>query len=233
MGSLWGSLVSAAQPGDELIAYFGGHGSPEGLAGINHSRTAPDLFRNAQVSGVVSSATGKGAHIRFILDSCYSGSAVQTVREEHANELAESASSFGDKVRAAAMAGVSEIRKKLITLRTHGPSASQSRAASHAGPQGQTGARNVTAGGSRDTDMEDWDRQVQEMVDGAAARIWAEAAPLLDLVKKAIRHPLPPPPPPAYGNCDAQLKYVDDLWNAIAQWQAPPATKPSAKSSPR
>lgn len=82
MGAAWNGMVNGAQPGDELVAYFIGHGGPDGLCGIDWSN-----FSNSQVAGVVSAATSKGAHVRFLIDACHAGGAAQAVREERMNEL--------------------------------------------------------------------------------------------------------------------------------------------------
>ena len=82
LATAFSGLVSNAEEGDELLAYFIGHGSPEGLAGLDWQN-----YTNAQVSGLVNSATSKGAHIRFLIDACHAGSAVQAVRSERVNEL--------------------------------------------------------------------------------------------------------------------------------------------------
>jgi hypothetical protein len=221
MTSLWGSLVGAANRGDDLVALYSGHGTPEGLAGIDDDRppNPRDIFTNNQVSGVVSAATSKGAHIRFVLDSCYSGSAVQVVREVRENELAAVASSAGDHVRVVALTGLRKAKQRLMdacldrdtTLRQLDGEIQRRRA--HA-PAATTG------GTARDAVLDGLDAafaRVPTAFEIAVDRIWAEYVPLLEIVKRAVGHTQAPPPIADYRTLGAQLNYLDDLWNAVSQ----------------
>ncbi len=219
MTSLWGSMVGAANPGDDLVAFYGGHGCAEGLIGVNHGHppTPPDIFTNGQVSGVVSSATGKGAHIRFVMDSCHAGSAIETIREERQNELAAVASAGGEQLRAAATTGLREAKQRLISLR------GQRRAIlgelDHAIQHRQT--RRAGARASRDlVACVDVRARTPNAFERAADRIWGEYVPLLGAVQKAVGYAKPPPPITDYATLGEQLKYLDDLGAAVAQHTA-------------
>gem|GEM_PF-3048999 len=87
MTARYDALVANAQPGEELVGFFTGHGSTAGMCGINHSGAAPDMYLHGAVAQLLSTATARGAHIRFIIDACNSGAAATTVREERANQL--------------------------------------------------------------------------------------------------------------------------------------------------
>ncbi len=90
MRSIYQRLVADANPGDDLFAYYAGHGAPEGLVGTWEGHEGQDdILPNADVAAIVNQATSKGAHIRFVMDSCHSGSAAQAVRDERMNQLAE------------------------------------------------------------------------------------------------------------------------------------------------
>ncbi|HET7500353.1 MAG TPA: caspase family protein [Kofleriaceae bacterium] len=210
MGALWGGMVGAAHRGDELVAHYSGHGAPEGLLGVHHDRPPkpPDVFTRAQVSGVVNEATGRGAHIRFIMDSCYSGSAVQTIREERQNELARAVSTVGDKLRVAALTGLREAKAQLIAFCAQRNSTlRQTRAADPA----------RTAHGAVSRPVELVEPPVMDTLSQAADKLWAGLVPRLDMIRMTVGYPVPPPPISDYGTLGAQVNYLDDLWNAVSQ----------------
>ena len=223
MSSLWTSMVGAANHGDDLVAHYSGHGAPEGLLGINHRRPPgpPDLFSNAQVSGVVSSATGKGAHIRFVMDSCYSGSAVHTVRKERQNELAAIAGP-GNELRVAAIKGLHDVKAHLLAHNKQRDAILRQLDAAIVRHRTRVpDPAHVEA-------RQRWQRVLQALhaavpaarntLDRAADRMWAAYVPLLDTVKTAVRHREAPPPRIVdYHTLGAQINYLDDLWNATSQ----------------
>jgi len=88
MDSHFGDTVSSLKEGDDAVLYYAGHGAEDGLVGINYSGQNNDMYTPSQVESVVSTATSRGAHIRFIMDSCHSGSVTDLVRSERLNELA-------------------------------------------------------------------------------------------------------------------------------------------------
>ncbi len=90
-----GRLLDAAQPGDELIAYFAGHGESRGMCGIDDMvGKQDDILPNARIAAITQAAVDKGAHMRFIMDACHSGAAASFVRHEKYNELAQHDASF-------------------------------------------------------------------------------------------------------------------------------------------
>jgi hypothetical protein len=223
MSSLWGSMVGAAERGDDLVAFYGGHGAPEGLVGrdFDFPPAKPDIFSNAQVSGVVSTATGKGAHIRFVMDSCHSGSAAQAVREVRENELAAVATSGGDYLRVAAMAGLRQAKQRLLahchkretTLQQLDDAITQHQGnvpdagnvqATQVWTQILAGLRTARSGAAT-------------ALDRAADQLWAQYVPLLNIVKVATGHKQAPPPIADYRTLGAQVNYLDDLWNTVSQ----------------
>jgi hypothetical protein len=230
MTSLWGSMVGAANPGDDLVAFYGGHGCAEGLIGVNHGDPAPqDIFSNGQVSGVVSSATGKGAHIRFVMDSCHAGTAIETVREERQNELAAVASAGGEQLRSAATTGLREAKQRLISLRDQRRTilgeldhAIQQR---QTHPAGARASRNLSV-------CVDVRARTPNAFERAADRIWGEYAPLLGAVQKAVGYAKPPPPITDYVTLGEQLKYLDDLGAAVAQHVASPTAGAAGAAGP-
>lgn len=231
MGSLWNGMVGAAKAGDDVVAYFSGHGMPDGLLGIEHRRSEPDVFSNAQVSGVVNSATDRGAHIRFVMDSCFSGAVAQSVRSERQNELAKTlrTGSMSDKLRLSAIEGLRQAKQRLIALvkgggELAGRAAAQRSARGAAdGSSGAAPSRNLSA--SRDAVLDDdYKSAYQEALD----RLWAACEPALMLAKMIARRSDPAPPISDYVTLGAQLNYLDDLWNAVT---APPEPAGAADSS--
>jgi hypothetical protein len=223
MSTLWSSMVSAAAQGDDLVAFYGGHGAPEGLVGVNYDfpPAVPDIFSNAQVAGVVGSATGKGAHIRFVMDSCHSGSAAQTVREVRENELAAVATSVGDHLRVAAMTGLRQAKERLLahchkretTLQQLDDAIQQHQAT----PPDAANAQATQTWNAVLTALRASRTGVQNAFDRASDRMWAQYIPLLNIVKMAVGHKQAPPPIADYRTLCAQVNYLDDLWNSVSQ----------------
>lgn len=119
MEAAFGSLVGRAEPNDDLVAYYSGHGSPEGLVGIAHGVAGkPDVMANGKVSSLVGEATGKGAHIRFVMDSCHSGSAVEQVRTERSNALRGGSHSTAGSALLAAAGFAQWCKGRLMKLRS-------------------------------------------------------------------------------------------------------------------
>jgi len=212
MAALWDSMVGSAERGDELVAYYGGHGVPEGLAGIHHGHPPlpPDLFHRAQVTGVVSAATGKGAQIRFVMDSCYSGSVTQAVLEERHGELTAAAHAAGDQPRRAALAGLRDAKQRLLDLL-----AGRTAAAAPPGDASPEPARGPRA--VRDIDPAPASNAVETAFETAIDRVWAEYVPRLDDVRQMVGYPEPPPPITDLAGLGPQFHYLDALWNAVAQ----------------
>jgi hypothetical protein len=223
MSTLWNGMVASANEGDDLVAFYGGHGAPEGLCGINDDipPNPTDLFTNGEVAGVVSAATSKGAHIRFVMDSCHSGEAAEAVREERENELAENADSLGDHLRVAALGGLRTAKKSLVdhcrerervlqtlddAIAEHDakepdPSAAAEHAAWAAISTGLQGVRSL----------------VQSAYDAKADAMWTAMSAMLLIVKAAVGHPEAPPAIADYRTLGAQVNYLDDIWNTCAQ----------------
>lgn len=122
MSGAWNGMVGKAKEGDDLVAYYGGHGDVSGLAGVQDGHPGGnignDIYTNAQIAGLVSSATTKGAHIRFISDACHSGGGVQAVREERANELAEQAEGDHEQVLVLGAQQLMQFKTELESLAT-------------------------------------------------------------------------------------------------------------------
>ena len=85
METAWMNMIERANPGDELVAFFGGHGKKAGLVGVEHTPAHDDILENALISSMVQKASSQGKHMRFIMDSCHSGSTVASVRENYTN----------------------------------------------------------------------------------------------------------------------------------------------------
>ena len=71
---------SELHPGDSLVLHFAGHGVPEGLVGIDHSSTKPDVLKNAEVLGVLDEVANRGVSVSFLSDACHSGAAADQMR---------------------------------------------------------------------------------------------------------------------------------------------------------
>jgi hypothetical protein len=215
MATLWGSMVGSSDKGDDLVAYFAGHGERDGLVGVHPSRGMADVFTSAQVAGVVSSATGRGAHIRFILDSCHAGAQVQAVREVRENELATVASTVGDKVQVTAMIALREARERLLDHIGEGKKTAR---ALDAMRSKQSARAPVRAGVTRDIDLVPIPpgHGVDRVHDTAAAAIWDQYVPVLNQLRKMVGFTQAPPPVADY-TLAAQVKYLDDLWIAVSR----------------
>ncbi len=223
MSSLWNSMVGSAERGDDLVAFYGGHGAPEGLVGVNHDfpPNPADIYANAQVAGVVTSATNKGAHIRFVMDSCHSGAAAQTVREVRENELAAVASTTGDALRVAAMLGLRQAKQRLLAhchqRETTLQQLDDAIAQQEANPPDASNAAATAGWTAVLTGLRAARPAVQNAFDRAADQIWAQYVPLLNIVKMAVGHTQAPPPIADYRTLGAQVNYLDDLWNSVSQ----------------
>jgi hypothetical protein len=222
MSGLWNGMVNAANEGDDLVAFYGGHGAPEGLCGINDDLppNPSDTFTNAQVAGVVSSATAKGAHIRFVMDSCHSGAAAQAVREERENELARNADSLGDHVRVAALAGLRTAKQALLDHCHEREQTLQKLDDAIVEHQGkEPDASNAVAHAKWAvilTGLQTARSTVQTTYDTKADGMWSAMVLLLYIVKAATSHPEAPPAITDYRTLGAQINYLDDLWNTCA-----------------
>jgi hypothetical protein len=224
MTSLWGAMVGAAAHGDELVAHYSGHGMPEGLAGVAHRRPPgpADVYTKAQVSGAISAATGKGAHIRFVMDSCYSGAAVQTVREERHNEIAAATAGTGSQLRAAAMTKLHEAKAELLAHGERRRTVMRQLDTAITRHQAKVpDPRNAAA-------TQQWDRilrmlhaarpAMMDALDRAVERMWAGYLPMLEVIRKAVHHPDAPPQHIVdLRTLGVQLNYLDDLWNATSK----------------
>lgn len=90
MEYVWQNMIENANPGDELVAFFGGHGNENGLLGVEHQAAQPDILEKGLISSMAQTATSQGKHIRFIMDSCHSGSTVETAREDYTDTFTSS-----------------------------------------------------------------------------------------------------------------------------------------------
>ncbi|HEX7836054.1 MAG TPA: hypothetical protein VF469_01260, partial [Kofleriaceae bacterium] len=173
--------------------------------------------------GVVSSATDKGAHIRFVMDSCHAGAAAQAVREERQNKLAAIASSASDEWRGAALTGLRQAKQRLLaalaerntTVHQLGSADPQPAPdAPDADAEVMSSPRHVQAA---PRDMVALAGQFKTAFQRAVDRMWGEYLPLLGAVKRLVRHAEAPPPIDNYATLGAQINYLDDLWNAVSQ----------------
>jgi hypothetical protein len=221
MTSLWGSMVGAANRGDDLMAFYGGHGMPEGLLGVNHDGppNPPDVYTNHQVSGVVSAATSKGAHIRFVMDSCHSGAAAQAVREVRENELAAAAGSAGGPLQVAALTGLRKAKERLLAHLAQRETMHQQlldelrhREARAPAVGNARASRDLVA-----VDLDDALTRLPNAFERATNQLWAEYVPMLETVRAAVGHRQAPPPITDYVTLGAQLNYLDDLWISVSQ----------------
>ncbi|MBR56561.1 MAG: hypothetical protein CMH54_00725 [Myxococcales bacterium] len=120
MDAHYNSVISSLKAGDDLVLAFSGHGAPEGLVGIDYTWSYYDIFSNAQVESTISGATSRGANIRFIIDSCHSGSVTDLVRSERRNELAQLTADRFDSQMYLGTAAYLENSKQKIKDYVHG-----------------------------------------------------------------------------------------------------------------
>lgn len=88
MSSVYEGVAAAANPGDELVFYYAGHGIPEGLCGVENV-DGSDVYPHAALQGMVSSATSRGVNLRVILDCCHAGNFTNAMRREFGDEAEE------------------------------------------------------------------------------------------------------------------------------------------------
>lgn len=223
MGSLWDGMVGAAQEGDDLVAFYGGHGAPEGLVGVNYSfnPVVNDIYANGSVEGVVSSATSKGAHIRFVMDSCHSGHAAQAVRTERQNELAQQADSIEDHVRVAAMTAISGAKQMLVEhveKRERDLNQLDQAIAQHQAQMPPPGNLIATAKYQLIlAGLQAARAGTEKYYDTQADRLWAAMGIALAAGRRLAGHTEPVPALTDYRTLGAQINYLDDLWNTVSQ----------------
>jgi hypothetical protein len=238
MSSLYSAALATAQEGDDIVAYYGGHGSPSGLCGRDedvvdmgggvYEPANVDTFSNGQVAGVVSDATSKGAHIRFVMDSCHSGEAAQAVRDERIGKLAEGADSLGDEMRVIAMQGISIAKESLIThcrdrerVLTQLHHALDEHITNHTPPAGAPAAQ-VAGFMAIKTGLEHQLMTVGQAYNDKADAIWATMQPMLAtiaLLASTKDNPLVVPPVAItdYRTLGAQINSMDDIMNACGR----------------
>jgi hypothetical protein len=83
------NVASELNPGDELLYYYAGHGTPKGLVGVESKGPSDGILPNEAITGLVNHAEKKGFHLTAILDCCHSGGAAGDVRRDTAEDLAE------------------------------------------------------------------------------------------------------------------------------------------------
>lgn len=223
MGTLWNGMVNAANEGDDLVAFYGGHGAPEGLIGINDGfpPLPRDFFANGAVESVVSAATARGAHIRFVMDSCHSGAAVEAVRQERENELASESDGIEDAVRVTTLEGLSHAKQMLIDhveARAAALDPLDQAIAQHQSnppPPGNLIAdaqyQLILAGlqGAR--------AGVVAYYDAQADALWSLMSLVLSAARRLAGHPDSPPAITDYRTLGGQINYLDDMWNTVSR----------------
>jgi len=87
-GAFQGALKGLG-PGDRALVYYAGHGTEQGLLGVDYDPFQPgaDLAPHALVQGLVQQAEARGFHLTAILDACQSGAATARVTEDRLDEL--------------------------------------------------------------------------------------------------------------------------------------------------
>jgi len=238
MSSLYSSAVATAQEGDDIVAYFAGHGSPSGLCGKDEDVVDTgggvyepqniDTFSNGQVAGVVSDATSKGAHIRFVMDSCHSGEAAQAVRDERIGKLAEGADSLGDEMRVIAMQAIATAKESLIThcrdrerVLTQIHNALDDHINNHTPPAGAP-AGQVAGFHAIKTGLEHQILTLGQAYNDKADAIWATMQPMLATIAAVVSTKdnevaAPPVAITDYRTLGAQLNSMDDIMNACGR----------------
>ncbi len=93
MRSPYWDAFDQTQAGDELFAYFSGHGGEEGLCGTDYG-----ILSHGEVNKMLTWGADDGKHVKFVADACHSGAGAQLVREERANKLKDEGNSVVDQV---------------------------------------------------------------------------------------------------------------------------------------
>lgn len=227
MAGVYTDLIGQAQPGDDLVAYYAGHGAEDGLVGRDYSSTNNDMFTNGEVAEVVGQATTLGAHIRFIMDSCHSGSAVQAVREQRANELAETTEGLGERLRLAGFEVLTHCKSKLMEHFHARAAALDPMDAQIAqlqnNPPPPGNAAQAQAHAITLANLQTARTAVQQRFDQKADRLWSGMTFVLGLARMALAAstdediPSVPKTIDDYRTLGTQLDFIDDLSNAVLE----------------
>jgi hypothetical protein len=84
--ALLDSGLGKLQPGGDLLFYFSGHGTMEGLVGVDGSIYAPD-----DALGLRGKARGAGVNLQLVTDACHSGIFADALRGAEIGELQQTA----------------------------------------------------------------------------------------------------------------------------------------------
>jgi hypothetical protein len=72
----------AMSAGDELVVYYAGHGTEQGLVGVEARADNVSVLPLSTLSGLVGSAVSGGWHVTVINDSCHSGALQDQVKQK-------------------------------------------------------------------------------------------------------------------------------------------------------
>lgn len=214
MGARYQQLVSTAKAGDELVAFFTGHGLPAGLCGINYSPSVNDIYATGQVSRLLSQATARGAHIRFIVDACHAGNVATTVRTQRVNKLAKETSSIPQKAWLALAKSAMKLKSQLVAHSNARHQALQTMDATIAGVRTMNPPLVAVLQNQRVTLMRGFDQK--------ADQTWAAALSFLELAATAINLTQntslePPKKVKDYSRLGGVIDFLDSLANAATQ----------------
>ncbi len=232
------ALVVDAEPEDQRVGYFSGHGSPQGLVGVLAAEMPGDILPNAEVAGLVEQGVRRGAQMSFVRDSCHSGAAVRKVVSDQAARARQDPEAAGgagrDGLRAVDVAEAARrdlMRFTRVWDRRVGPVMESILKVSRVNvshlPEHRQLARERELQRLRDTRS-----RLERLIEPIAARIWNRWLPRLRQVAAGITKrngSVLPEPPVEIVDCRTlgrQLDWLDDLVN---QAMNPPAAVPGGK----
>ena len=224
MVSGWEGMVSSAKPGDSLMAYYAGHGAEEGLCGINDGGPkGDDMVPYSTVSSIVSAATSKGANIRFVMDSCHSGTGAQLVRSQKIGQLAQEGKGMTAKVVSLALSGLQDNRKSLLD-HVHAREAALDKADARirknqiAAPGSSATPEQLAAWQLKDTKLKEGKARIEKSYDRAAKKLWKKHYEGLAYVAQIAGLKAGAKDITDFRTLGAQLKELDSFSNHLLKW---------------
>ncbi|TVQ87826.1 MAG: caspase family protein [Deltaproteobacteria bacterium] len=222
MGAAYNGLIGDVKQGDDLVAYFAGHGAPEGLCGINDDLppNPTDLYSYGQVDSIVSAATRKGANIRFVMDSCHSGTGAQLTREERINQLSADSINLLTDVASIALRGLQDARQQIMDLcheRETAVDLIDNAVVQHTNqaPLAEAPEQHFDAWAAVDEGLRAVRTMLVAAYDQRAEELWGGMLTSMRALALVTWSDWPPSTVTDHRTMGAQLTYVDQLSNAI------------------
>jgi hypothetical protein len=116
--------IRTAEPGDEIVIHYSGHGSPNGIEGTNGLfglmlNPVQDTLFNSEIRSLVNEAKDKGIKMVIILDSCESGYTTDYIRASEMQGINRSLNSFkNDSLTTEEQKGLAAVKSKLELMKS-------------------------------------------------------------------------------------------------------------------